>query len=246
MNSIKLATPILAIGLLLGACNQSTNDYSDAKATFNTMEDSVSYSIGFQNGENYANQGLTDLDIQNFLAGLNDGLQGNDSKVEEADLQDLFQRFSAYLKDKILSDNAEEQEAFLAENRTKDGVMETESGLQYKILEEGTGEIPTPQDTVRVHYTGRLVDGTVFDTSVKNVAMDEGVYNPQREPYEPAEFLLGAVIPGWTEGVGLMKEGAKYELYIPSDLAYGKNPRPGGVIQPNDMLIFEVELIEIK
>lgn len=246
MNSTKLFIPLLVYAVLFTACNQSGQDYSNPDPSFNTMEDSVSYSIGFQNGESYANQGFTDVDVENFIAGLNDGLNGNESEISEGDLQALFQRFRTYLNDKILSDNAREEEEFLSENRTKEGVMETESGLQYKVLEEGTGASPTPEDTVRVHYTGRLVDGTVFDTSVKNIAMDEGLYNPQREPYAPAKFLLGGVIPGWTEGVGLMKEGAKYELYIPSELAYGKNPRPGGAIQPNDMLIFEVELIEVK
>ena len=122
-------------------------------------------------------------------------------------------------------------EKFLAENKTKEGVITTASGLQYKVLTEGSGKSPTATDTVVCHYRGTLLDGTEFDSSYKRG--------------EPAEFPLNRVIPGWTEGVQLMKEGAKYQFFIPSNLAYG--PRgAGGVIGPDATLIFEVELIKIK
>ena len=121
---------------------------------------------------------------------------------------------------------------FLEENKKKAEVKETASGLQYVVEKEGTGACPTAEDEVTVHYTGKLLDGTVFDSSVNRG--------------EPATFPLNRVIPGWTEGVQLMKEGAKYEFLIPSGLAYGPTGTPGGPIKPNEDLKFVVELIEVK
>jgi len=128
--------------------------------------------------------------------------------------------------------NLEKGEAFLAENAKKEGVKTTASGLQYKVLKEGTGKSPQATDTVSVHYRGTLLDGTEFDSSIKRG--------------QPAEFPLNRVIPGWTEGVQLMKVGAKYQFTIPSKLAYGERGTPGGPIPPNSTLIFEVELLAIK
>jgi FKBP-type peptidyl-prolyl cis-trans isomerase FkpA len=128
--------------------------------------------------------------------------------------------------------NSEKGEAFLKENSTKEGVKTTASGLQYKVLKEGTGKSPKATDTVEVHYKGTLLDGTEFDSSIKRG--------------QPATFPLNRVIPGWTEGVQLMKEGAKYQFTIPSKLAYGERGTPGGPIPPNSTLIFEVELLSIK
>jgi FKBP-type peptidyl-prolyl cis-trans isomerase FkpA len=128
--------------------------------------------------------------------------------------------------------NSEKGEAFLAENAKKEGVKTTASGLQYKVLKEGDGKSPQATDTVSVHYRGTLLDGTEFDSSIKRG--------------QPAEFPLNRVIPGWTEGVQLMKVGAKYQFTIPSKLAYGERGTPGGPIPPNSTLIFEVELLAIK
>ena len=126
----------------------------------------------------------------------------------------------------------EKGEKFLAENKSKEGVKTTDSGLQYKITKEGTGKTPTAADTVTVHYEGKLLDGSVFDSSIKRG--------------KPAEFPLNRVIKGWTEGLQLIKEGGKAILYIPSKLAYGASGTPGGPIGPNETLIFEVELIKIQ
>jgi FKBP-type peptidyl-prolyl cis-trans isomerase len=134
--------------------------------------------------------------------------------------------------DKKAAANLAEGKAYLAANARKDGVKTTDSGLQYKVIEKGEGETPAATDEVTVHYEGTLIDGTVFDSSYKRG--------------EPVTFPLNGVIPGWTEGVQLMKPGAKYEFAIPSDLAYGLTPRPGSPIGPNETLLFTVELIEVK
>tara|TARA_R110000868_G_scaffold304437_30_gene565544 strand:+ start:7085 stop:7777 length:693 start_codon:yes stop_codon:yes gene_type:complete len=230
MNFKQLFSLVIIAGMLSMACSKSTQDYSPS-ASLNSMEDSVSYAIGFQNGSQLTNQGFPDIDVENFLAGFNSGLNDEDSELQDVNMQQLFSRFSSYLLDKVKMENQEEAKVFFIDNKLKEGVIETVSGLQYKVIEEGTGTQPTAEDTVIVHYEGTLIDGTVFDSSYDS---------------EPAEFLLGAVIPGWIEGLSLMKEGATYMLYIPSELAYGENPRPGGVIQPNDAIIFKVELIEVK
>ena len=132
-----------------------------------------------------------------------------------------------------MADSATEKgEKFLAENKSKEGVKTTASGLQYKITKEGTGKSPAATDRVLVHYEGKLLDGTVFDSSIKRG--------------EPIAFPLNRVIPGWTEGLQLLKEGGKAILYIPSKLAYGPGGTPGGPIGPNETLIFEVELIKVQ
>lgn len=127
---------------------------------------------------------------------------------------------------------AEKGQQFLAENAKKEGVKTTPSGLQYEVIKEGTGKSPKATDTVLVHYKGTLLDGTEFDSSYSR--------------NEPISFPLNRVIPGWTEGVQLMKEGAKYKFFIPSNLAYGAGGTPGGPIGPNETLIFEVELLKVN
>jgi FKBP-type peptidyl-prolyl cis-trans isomerase len=136
------------------------------------------------------------------------------------------------MKQQEAKENEEKGQAFLEENKTKEGVQTTESGLQYKIVKEGSGASPGAEDTVVVNYEGSLLDGEVFDSSY-----DRG---------QPAEIPLNRVIPGWTEGIQLMEKGAEYTFWIPGNLAYGLNPRANGPIGPNETLVFDVELVEVK
>lgn len=173
-----------------------------------------------------------------FKNGVNDGMSRNEKIMTKMDAQMNLQSFIMKIQKsaqeravKQAEENLQAGMQFLEDNRQREEVQVTESGLQYEILEEGSGPKPTEMDTVVVHYHGTLLDETVFDSSV-----DRG---------EPVTFPVNGVIPGWTEALQLMPEGSKWKLYIPSDLAYGPNP-PGATIEPNSTLIFEVELIEVK
>jgi FKBP-type peptidyl-prolyl cis-trans isomerase len=195
----------------------------------------MSYAVGQQIGKSLTDQKL-ELDVNMLVAGLRDMLAGN-PQLSLEQLQNSMAELQQQQMAKMQAENAKageankaKGEAFLAENKKKPGVMTTPSGLQYKVITEGKGKKPTKDNTVKVHYTGTLLDGTVFDSSVKRG--------------EPIEFPLGGVIKGWTEGVQLMSIGSKYMFYIPSDLAYGPNGA-GGAIGPNETLIFEVELLDI-
>lgn len=225
-NSSRIAAAfLLFVGI---ACDNSS---IDKDVNLSSAQDSISFALGFQNGDFLAREGATDFSYDAYIAGFINGIEQNEV-LDQATRNSLINDFRIQLTSKVKEANKAEGEAFLAENKTKEGVMETESGLQYKVIEEGTGASPTAESTVEVHYEGTLIDGTKFDSSY-----DRG---------ETIEFPLNGVIRGWTEGLQLMKEGATYMFYIPSDLAYGENPRPGGPIKPNHTLIFKVELIAVK
>ena len=200
--------------------------------------DKLSYSLGLGIGQQLLQMGLKDtLVVNDFAASISDVLQGNQLKVNHQEAQQIVNGFFAEQEARQRAAQAEagkaakaEGEKFLAENAKKQGITVTKSGLQYEVLTEGTGKQPKATDTVRCHYEGRLLDGTVFDSSYKR--------------NQPADFGLQQVIAGWTEGVQLMKEGAKFRFYIPYMLAYGEGGA-GASIPPFATLIFDVELIKV-
>jgi FKBP-type peptidyl-prolyl cis-trans isomerase FklB len=199
-----------------------------------TEMDKVSYAIGVQLGTNFKKQGI-DIVIDKFILGLKDATAGKKLELTDAEIQQTMMAFSqrmmAKQKEKQKVDavkNIAAGKAFLAANAKKEGVKVLPSGLQYKVIKKGTGKTPTAADKVKTHYRGTLIDGTEFDNSYKR---------------EPAVFGVVKVIKGWTEALQLMKEGDKWELYIPSNLAYGERGRPK--IPANSTLIFEIELLEI-
>ena len=228
---------ILAMGVTFTSCD-SKKAMGSAKLT--SEVDSVSFILGKAQASNMKRQMETQMEnwpikgsVSAFLAGVYAGLEnsedslflGKDMQVAEAYIGGFFQRVQLQMAD----ENRTAGESFLAENKAKSGVITTESGLQYKVITEGTGAKPKADDVVKIHYTGKFLDGNVFDSSV--------------ERGEPLELSAGSFVPGFSEGLLLMPVGSKYTLWIPSDLAYGE--RGSQSIQPNSTLEFEVELLEI-
>lgn len=218
------------VGLLTGsALAQDKPDLKDPKQR-------ASYCIGADIGGNFKKQEI-DVDAKALAAGLNDSLAGKPA-LTEAEMKETMNDFRTQMMAKMQAKqktegekNVKDGEAFLAANAKKEGVKVLPSGLQYKVLKAGSGKSPKATETVKVHYHGTLIDGTVFDSSV-----EKGM---------PATFGVSQVIPGWIEALQLMKEGDKWQLVIPSKLAYGERA-PGGKIGPNSVLVFEVELISIE
>ncbi|QBR84453.1 FKBP-type peptidyl-prolyl cis-trans isomerase [Legionella israelensis] len=206
-------------------------------SSLNTDVEKLSYSIGADLGKNFKKQGI-EIDPQAMAAGMKDGMSGDKLKLTEQQMRDVLNKFQQELMakrnaefNKKAAENKAKGEAFLEQNKGKEGVVTLPSGLQYKILEKGTGTKPSKSDTVTVEYTGRLINGQVFDSSER--------------VGKPATFKVSQVIPGWTEALQLMPAGSTWEIYVPSDLAYG--PRSiGGPIGPNETLIFKIHLISVK
>ena len=201
------------------------------KAKLKTKYDTVSYMIGMSIGGSFAEIPSKDeLNLGLIQKGISDMVNEGDTLFTMQEMQVFLQQWSMEEQAKAAQEAENEGKVWLDANAVKEGVNETESGLQYRVIKEGEGAKPAATDKVKVHYTGKLTDGTVFDSSVENG--------------QPAEFFLNQVIPGWTEGLQLMTVGSKYELYIPHNLGYG--PRgSGAVIPPYATLVFEVELLEI-
>lgn len=193
--------------------------------------DKLSYAWGLAMGKQLQAMGVKEIKSEDFKEGVKVAFDGGKPEISLEEAQKLINDYLQDLQKKAEAMAREEGERFLKENGAKEGVKTTASGLQYVVEKEGEGAQPGAEDEVTVHYTGKLLDGTVFDSSVNRG--------------EPATFPLNRVIPGWTEGVQLMKEGAKYTFFIPSDLAYGPNGVPN-VIPPHSTLIFEVELIKVN
>jgi FKBP-type peptidyl-prolyl cis-trans isomerase FklB len=191
----------------------------------------ASYCIGMSVAGSLMGQNLGNIDPQRFLKGLTDVMDQHELEFDAQRANEIIQDYLEEVTTQQFVKFKEEGEAFLANNVQRSEIQVTASGLQYEILEIGEGRIPGPSDRVTVHYHGTLIDGTVFDSSLQRGT--------------PATFGVNQVIKGWTEALQMMKEGAKYRLYIPQDLGYGANPHPGGAIKPYMALIFDVELIQI-
>jgi len=191
----------------------------------------VSYCVGMSLGDSLLHQNLAHLDLEAMTTAIKETFSGAQLKYTPEEANTIIQKFLQAESEKAFGANKEAGEQFLAENMKKESVKATPSGLQYEVIEAGTGDKPTATSNVTVHYHGTLIDGTVFDSSV--------------ERGQPASFGVNQVIPGWTEALQLMPKGAKYRLYIPQNLAYGAQPHPGGPIEPYMALVFDVELIEI-
>ncbi|MDA7580589.1 FKBP-type peptidyl-prolyl cis-trans isomerase [Crocinitomicaceae bacterium] len=191
----------------------------------------VSYCVGMSLGGSLLQQNLQGISTAVLAEAIQDAFDGKEMKYTPEEANTIIQNFLNAEGEKKFGKNKEVADAFLAENTKKEGVTTTASGLQYEVIDAGSGDKPGPQSNVTVHYHGTLIDGTVFDSSI--------------ERGQPASFGVNQVIKGWTEALQLMPKGAKYRLYIPQDLAYGATPHPGGPIEPYMALIFDVELIEI-
>ena len=195
-----------------------------------TSMESISYALGVLFSSNLMQEGLTEINAAELSAGFENQMNGS-SKMTPEQANEMVGAFMNKKKEESSAGYRNECLEFLASNAKKEGVQVTESGLQYVHEKVGSGEAPTAASTVTVHYRGTLIDGTVFDSSI-----DRG---------EPISFPLGNVIPGWTEGLQLMKPGGKTTFFIPQELAYGANPRPNGPIPPYAALVFDVELISV-
>jgi FKBP-type peptidyl-prolyl cis-trans isomerase len=221
MKNLKLIS-LVTLGLVITACDP--NIKKDDRAQY-------SYSMGVQVGKNIKSQSI-DVDVKAFAMGMQDALGGKEIKLNDDEMRGAMQKMAETRRrgeQVVATENQQKGDEFLTQNKAKEGIKETSSGLQYKVVTQGKGKKPKASDTVEVHYSGRLIDGTEFDSSYKRG--------------EPAQFPVGHVIPGWTEGLQLMTEGSKYEFYIPAKLAYGERGNPS--IPPNSVLIFDVELIKI-
>ena len=227
--SVLVATVIVAMGMT------SCGGGSHKSASLKTGADSVSYAIGITTGAGYKENLKTlpgdPANVDDLIAGFVQAIKGDSAamKMTPQEAQAFMQNYFMQASTRDAEKNKEEGEKFLAENKTKSGVITTESGLQYQVVTEGKGAKPTAEDRVKVHYTGTLLNGTKFDSSV-----DRG---------EPAEFGVGQVIKGWTEVLQLMPVGSKYIVWIPSELGYGERGA-GADIKPNSTLKFEIELLE--
>ena len=192
--------------------------------------DKFSYSIGLGIGQNLSSMGIQGLAVDDFAQAIRDVLEGNQTAISHNEAREIVNKYFEELEAKMSAVAIEQGKAFLEENKKRPGIVTLPSGLQYEVINEGTGKKPKATDQVRCHYEGTLVDGTLFDSSIQRG--------------EPAVFGVNQVIPGWVEALQLMSEGAKWKLYIPSDLGYGARGA-GEMIPPHSTLIFEVELLEV-
>ena len=233
----KIALMLFCLLFLTVACKKDKADAPKETATLNTQQEKVSYSIGMDIGSTIQKQAL-DVDPAFVAMGMKDAFANGTTLLTPEEAKDVLVKWQQEMMQKKVADmkkqadeNAAKGKAFLEENAKKEGVKTLPSGLQYKIIEEGTGKKPLANDTVTVNYKGTLIDGTEFDSSYAR--------------NKPATFPVNGVIKGWTEALQLMNTGAHWMLYIPADLAYGER-QAGPTITPNSTLIFDVTLMSIN
>ncbi|MFV0248049.1 MAG: FKBP-type peptidyl-prolyl cis-trans isomerase [Tenacibaculum sp.] len=243
MKTTKFLLTTFAIGIAVSSCNK---EQFKTKSSLNNEIDSISYALGIDMA-NKVKVSFEEMNNDLFVQGYKNGLDSANFLIDTKEVSNIIRSYFQKKNEERVKKMQEEQakkaeeefgeykkenQKFLEQNKTEQGVVVTNSGLQYKILKKGKGENPKANSKVKVHYHGTLIDGTVFDSSVDRKT--------------PADFYANRVIKGWTEGLQLMKPGAKYKFFIPSELGYGATPRPGGKIKPFSTLIFEVELLEIN
>lgn len=234
LKTIPAAVVCIGLTTLLSACNEKSTTET---VKLDNQTAKASYSIGSQLGSQVA-QAKDMIDQDALIMGFKDSMAGKELQMPAEEMQKVMQTFQQAMMEKqqakqkeVSTTNKAEGDKFLAENKTKEGVKTTQSGLQYKVLKKGSGAIPKASDTVVTHYSGTLINGKVFDSSYKRNS--------------PATFPVNGVIKGWTEALQMMEVGSKWQLFIPSELAYGERGA-GADIGPNQVLIFEIELLEIK
>lgn len=192
--------------------------------------DKFSYAIGLGIGQNLLSMGARNIQVEDFAQAIKDVLQGNRTAISHSEAREIVNRYFEEFEAKANAENIEKGRTFLEENKKNNNIHVLPSGLQYEILKEGNGKCPKATDKVKCHYEGTLIDGTLFDSSIKRG--------------QPAVFGVNQVIPGWVEALQLMSEGSKWRLYIPAELGYGAQGA-GEMIPPHSTLIFDVELIEV-
>ncbi len=233
MKLYPLALAVIA-SFSLTACNADGNAVKVTESS--TEAEKVGYSLGYMMAEGNK-EAVADLNLDTFSQGFRDSYEDKDGALTKEQMEKVLKDYQEKRIEELRKEAEEKAAAnekagkeYLAANKDKEGVKTTKSGLQYKVIEAGEGESPKATDIVRVNYEGKLIDGTIFDSSY--------------ERGEPVAFPLNQVIPGWTEGVQMMKKGGKYEFTIPAELAYGEAAQPG--IEPNSTLLFTVELLDFK
>lgn len=229
MNKIGIGLAAIMLAILVVTCSSSADSVIKKVEKMDNQKDSLSYALGVLMGGNLQGKDI-ELDEATFAAAFGATVRGEDLLMNQDVANTLVQEYFQKLAEVESAEMKQEGIKYLEDNAKRSEVKTTASGLQYEVIQEGTGAQPLGTDQVTVHYTGSLISGEVFDSSV--------------ERGQPATFGLNQVIPGWTEGLQLMKEGAKYRFYIPSDLAYGDRGA-GALIKPGSTLIFDVELIKV-
>ena len=220
-----LFIPVAVAAIFFAGCKPNLSGVS-----VKTDADSMSYALGIDIANSIKRNDMQDIDVMVMAKGIEEAMTEKEGVMTHEEAIAFINTYMTKERERIGAENLEAGKKFLEENATKEGVVVDSTGLQYKVVVEGDGAHPAETDMVKVHYHGTRIDGSVFDSTLEG---------------DPAQFALNRVIRGWTLGLQKMTVGSKYMFYIPADLAYGANPRPGSPVKPNDVLIFEVELLDI-